>query len=192
MTSTRTFSKIPKLSRLLAAAALTALIQPGSAAAHVALEQPSAVAGSYYKAVLMVGHGCEGQATHTVTVKIPPGFNGAKPMPRPGWTLSVKREKLAQPYLSHGKEITEAVSEVVWKADSAAAHLADAHYDEFVLRGQLPATPGPLWFKVQQLCPSGQLDWAEVPASGTSTKGLKAPAVLLNVEPPEPAGHAHH
>ena len=54
-------------------------------------------------------------------------------------------------------------------ADSVAAQLPDAQYDEFVLRGQLPATPGPLWFKVQQLGPSGQLDWAEVPASGTST-----------------------
>jgi hypothetical protein len=32
----------------------------------------------------------------------------------------------------------------------------------------------------------------EVPASGTSTKGMKAPAVLLNVEPAAPSEHAHH
>jgi uncharacterized protein YcnI len=187
MTPTRT-----PLRAALAAAALIALGHALPARAHATLEQPSAVAGSYHKAVVMIGHGCEGQATHTVRITVPAGFNGAKPQPKPGWTLAIQREKLAQPYLSHGKEITDTVTQVTWTADSAAAQLPDAQYDEFVLRGQLPATPGPLWFKVQQLCPSGQLDWAEVPASGTSTKGLKSPAVLLNVTPVSPDAHAHH
>jgi periplasmic copper chaperone A len=188
MTSTRLSCRAA-----LAVSALAALTLAAPAHAHAALEQPSAVAGSYHKAVLMIGHGCEGgQPTHTVSIRLPAGFNGAKPMPKPGWSLAIKREKLAQPYLSHGKAITDTVAEVVWTADSAAAQLPDAQFDEFVLRGQLPATPGPLWFKVQQLCPSGQLDWAEVPASGTSTKGLKAPAVLLNVTPADADPHAHH
>jgi uncharacterized protein YcnI len=104
--------------------------------------------------------------------------------------LSIRREPLAQPYTSHGKQVTDDVTEIVWTARSVEAHLPDAQYDEFVLRGQLPDTPGPLWFKVQQLCPSGQLDWAEIPTSGTTTKGLKAPAALLNVEPA--TEHAHH
>jgi periplasmic copper chaperone A len=172
---------------------LALLFSASSARAHVALDTPSATAGAYYKAVLMVGHGCEGgQPTHTVTVRVPAGFKGAKPMPKPGWALSIRREPLAQPYTSHGKQITDDVTEVVWTARSVEAHLPDAQYDEFVLRGQLPAAAGPLWFKVQQLCPSGQLDWADVPASGTSTKGLKSPAVLLNVEPAAPSEHAHH
>lgn len=169
------------------------LLSTGAARAHVALETPSATAGSTYKAVLMVGHGCDGgQPTHTVSVRIPAGFKGAKPMAKAGWALSIRREPLAQPYTSHGKTITDDVAEVVWTAQSDEARLPDAQYDEFVLRGQLPATAGPLWFKVQQRCPAGQLDWADVPASGTSTKGLKSPAVLLEVEPAEHAGHAHH
>lgn len=181
----RTYSSAFVLSLLLLSAGVTR--------AHVSLETPSAIAGSYYKAVLMVGHGCEGgQPTHTVTVRVPAGFQGAKPMPKPGWALSIRREPLAQPYSRHGKTITDDVTEIVWTAQNAEAQLPDAQYDEFVLRGQLPATPGPLWFKVQQRCPSGQLDWAEVPASGTSTKGLKSPAALLQVEPAAPAGHAHH
>lgn len=186
-----TFSLRP-IRRTLALLATSALLFTAAAHAHVSLETPSAVAGSYYKAALMVGHGCEGQATHTVTVRVPAGFKGAKPMPKPGWSLSIRREPLAQPYASHGKQITDDVTEIVWTARSAEAHLPDAQYDEFVLRGQLPATPGPLWFQVQQRCPSGQLDWTEVPAEGTSTKGLKAPAVLLKVEPAAPSAHAHH
>jgi uncharacterized protein YcnI len=169
------------------------LLTSGAACAHVALETPSATAGTHYKAVLVVSHGCDGgQPTHTVTVRVPAGFQGAKPMPKPGWALSIRREPLAQPYTSHGKTITDDVTEIVWRAQSDEARLPDAQYDEFVLRGQLPATPGPLWFKVQQRCPSGQLDWADLPAEGTSTQGLKAPAVRLQVEPAAPGGHAHH
>ncbi|WP_293998146.1 YcnI family copper-binding membrane protein [Sphaerotilus sp.] len=178
--------------RTLALLAASTLLLASGARAHVALETPSAIAGTSYKAVLLISHGCEGQPTHTVTVRLPSGFKGAKPMPKPGWALSIRREPLAQPYTSHGKTVTDDVTEVVWTARSDEARLPDAQYDEFVLRGQLPATAGPLWFKVQQLCPSGQLDWVEVPASGTSTKGMKAPAVLLNVEPAAPSEHAHH
>ena len=59
--------------------------------------------------------------------------------------------------------------------------LQDAHFDEFMPRGKLPETAGPLWFKVLQTCESGSLDWSDVPASGRSAKGLPSPAVLLDV-----------
>jgi copper(I)-binding protein len=45
----------------------------------------------------------------------------------------------------------------------------------------VPATPGTLWFKVLQTCDTGVADWAQVPASGSSTAGLKSPAAKLNV-----------
>ena len=48
-----------------------------------------------------------------------------------------------------------------------------------------------MWFKVLQTCEKGSIDWAEVPASGTSTKGLKTPAALLEIIPSDHAGHAH-
>ena len=62
---------------------------------------------------------------------------------------------------------------------------ANKYYDEFVLRGQTPAQPGPIWFKVQQLCEKGQWDWFETPVDpkSTSRAGLKAPAALLEVLP---------
>ncbi|WP_310460010.1 YcnI family protein [Sphaerotilus sp.] len=181
------------LRRTLALLAASTLLFSSGTRAHVALDTPSAIAGSYYKAVLLVGHGCEGgQPTHTVTVRVPAGFKGAKPMPKPGWALSIRREPLAQPYTSHGKTVTDDVAEIVWAARSDEARLPDVQYDEFVLRGQLPAAAGPLWFKVSQRCPVGQLDWVEVPATGTSTQGLTAPAVRLDVEPAGDTGHGHH
>lgn len=176
--------------RTVAALLLATLAR--SAGAHVVLEQPHATTGQSYKAVLVVSHGCAGQPTHTVTVRIPPGFRGAKPMPKPGWTLAVKRAPLAEPYVSHGRTVTEDAVEIAWTARSVPDALADAHHDEFVLRGQIAAAPGPMWFQVRQDCPAGQLDWREIPADGgTSTQGLKAPAALLRVEPGE-AAPLHH
>ena len=159
--------------------------------AHVVLDEPAALAGTSYRASFRVGHGCNGSPTTAIKVFLPAGFQGAKPMPKPGWALSTRVEKLAKPYNSHGKTVTEDVVEIAWTANSKDNWLPDAWYDEFVLRGGLPAEGGPLWFRVLQTCENGSLDWSRIPASGTSTKGLKAPAVLLEVIPSGPAAHQH-
>jgi uncharacterized protein YcnI len=99
---------------------------------------------------------------------------------------------LPVPYESHGKKYTEGILEISWTANSTENALPDGFYDEFVLRGTTPAKPGPLWFKVVQACAKGSNDWVEVPAKGTSTKGLKMPAALLEVLDVQAAGgHAH-
>jgi len=154
-----------------------------AASAHVVLEQKEAEAGSAYKAVLKVGHGCEGSATTALHVTLPPGFRGAKPTPKPGWTLNLGMEKLAQPYESHGKPVLEGLAEVSWTANSEADFLQDAWYDEFIVRGSLPEQPGELWFRVRQVCARGETSWSEVPAAGASIRGLKTPAARLLVLP---------
>jgi uncharacterized protein YcnI len=163
--------------------------------AHVALEEPKAFAGTGYKAVLRISHGCESTATHTVVVDLPAGFRGAKPMPKAGWKISITRATLPQPYESHGRTISDDVARITWTATSPDNALLDEQFDEFVLRGQAPAQTGPAWFKVRQLCVKGEWNWAEVPAAGAdgkfSTQGLKAPAVRLDVHPAEHAGHMH-
>jgi hypothetical protein len=172
------------------AGALVLTLASADAFAHVTLEEPAAIAGSGYKAVLRIGHGCDGSATQALAVQIPAGFQGAKPMPKAGWTVEVRRAALAQPYESHGRRVTDDVVEITWRAKTTDAYLPDAFFDEFVLRGQTPTQPGALWFKVLQSCEKGQLNWAETPARGTSTRGLKEPAVLLEVLPGM-AGDAH-
>lgn len=159
--------------------------------AHIVLENKSATAGSNYKAVFLVSHGCQGSATTGVSVQIPAGFLGAKPYPKAGWTVSTQLGKLGKPHESHGKRITEDVATVSWKATSPEAALPDAFFDEFVLRGKLPASPGSLWFKVLQTCENGNNDWSEIPASGSSTQGLRTPAVLLELKPAEAVQHHH-
>lgn len=155
------------------------------AGAHVTLEQPSAAAGSYYKATLRIGHGCAGSATTAITVFVPDGFQGAKPMPKPGWQSVITKAKLTQPYESHGKRVVEDVASVAWKGGS----LADAHYDEFALFGKLPAQEGKLYFKVLQECESGKNEWFAIPEAGKSLRDYRQPAAELLLTPP---GHTHH
>jgi uncharacterized protein YcnI len=158
--------------------------------AHVVLQEPVAPAGSSYRAVFRVSHGCDGQPTTGLRVFIPDGVRGAKPMPKPGWTLSTRRAVVAQPYDSHGKTVREDVVEIVWQAQGPEHALPDDWYDEFTVLLRLPAQPGALWFRVLQSCADRMLDWSEVPAQGVSTGGLKHPAALLQVQP-APVAHAH-
>ncbi len=164
--------------------------------AHVSLETANVETSSTTKATLRVGHGCEGLPTAVLRVLVPEGFAGAKPMPKPGWTLATMRAKLAKPYDHNGTAVTEDVSEITWTANSKVVYLRDDQYDEFVLRGKTPAAAGPLWFKVTQLCKegdkAGQNPWVEVPATGTVTKDLKFPAALMNVSAPGSAAPEVH
>ena len=143
-------------------AALLALLC-ATAQAHIVLEQKEAEAGTLYKAVFKVGHGCDGSATRQIVVTIPAGFRGARPTPKAGWTL------------------TRSVDEISWAAKTEGDYLQDDWYDEFVLRGSLPDQPGELWFKVRQVCEKGEANWAEVPAAGASANGLKMPAPHVTV-----------
>ena len=73
--------------------------------AHVSLDEPAALAGTMYKAALRLGHGCGASPTTAIKVFIPPGFKGAKPMPKPGWVLTVvlRRIRVSRRPSGHGR-----------------------------------------------------------------------------------------
>lgn len=181
------------LSTLKLITSCAVLVTASSAFSHVTLEQQQVETNTFYKAVLRVGHGCDGLPTTALRVQLPTGFQGAKPMPKAGWTIQSKTEKLATPYDNHGKPVTEDVTEITWAVTSAASALPDGHYDEFILLGRAAVPVGAAWFKVTQLCQEGSKTgsnpWTEVPTTGSSTRGLKFPAALLNVTAPAHSGH---
>lgn len=169
-----------------------ALLLASAAQAHVVLDEPVALAGSSYRAAFRIGHGCSGSPTTGVQVFIPEGVRGAKPMPKAGWQIAIRRAPLARPYQSHGKTVSEDVVEITWTVTDPALAIQEDWYDEFVVRATLPEAASPLWFRVRQICATGEMDWAQIPASGTSTQGLKSPAALLELLPSgATAGHNH-
>jgi uncharacterized protein YcnI len=151
------------------------------ALAHVVLEQRSAAAGSYYKAVLRITHGCNGSATRSVEVQLPEGFLRGRPMPKPGWQLHVKNRKLAQPQELHGKQIVEEADVIRW----SGGPLPDAWYDEVVVVGRLHDKPGKLYFKVLQECEQGSHNWSTIPTEGKKVGDYPEPAAELTVMPKE-------
>ena len=140
-----------------AAVAVAVLCMTGSAKAHVALESKQALAGSTYKAVLQVGHGCEGSPTESIRVQIPEGVIAVKPMPKPGWELTTKHGEYAQAYDYFGEKLTEGIKEVTW----TGGNLPDEWYDEFVRRVRLPDGAPAQWFgsrssrSVLRVCTAG-------------------------------------
>jgi periplasmic copper chaperone A len=164
---------------LLALCGAIALASPGVASAHITLEVKEAPAGSTYKAVLRVGHGCEGAATVAIRVQIPDGVIAVKPMPKPGWKLTTKTGPYPEPVQYFEQALTEGVREISW----AGGNLPDAWYDEFVFRGQLPdGEPGTMvWFPVVQECAEGVHRWIEIPAEGKIADDYEEPAPGLTL-----------
>ncbi|TFZ02058.1 YcnI family copper-binding membrane protein [Ramlibacter humi] len=164
----------------------------GAAGAHVVLEYQVAPAASSYKATFKVGHGCaDASPTRQISVRIPAGVQGARPMPKPGWQLDIRREKLAAPYTSHGRTIAEDVAVITWTARTPADALPNDQYDEFVLAATMPDKAGTIYWPVSQVCDQGRADWTEVPKPGQKLSDLKSPAAALEILPAEGGGHSH-
>lgn len=145
-----------------------------SAFAHATLETKEAAIGGAYKAIVKIGHGCEGTATLKVRVQIPEGVISVKPMPKAGWTLDTVAGRYAKPYKYYRRELSEGVKEIVW-----TGKLLDEHYDEFVFASYLTdslAANTTLYFPVTQECEKGARRWVEIPAAGQDAHALKSPA----------------
>jgi hypothetical protein len=146
---------------------LLALAMPMVVNAHAVIQQKDAESGSYYKGVIGISHGCEGSATTKVTIDIPYGLRGTKPMPKAGWQLDVVKSELEKPYNSHGKVVTEDVTQISWYGNT----LDDAHYDEFAFRGQIGVgTTTRLYFPVRQECVVGEVNWNQKPGDKADAK----------------------
>ena len=164
------------MTRLNVAATMAAVLlgATGPATAHVSLETKQAPAGSTYKAVLQIGHGCEGSPTRSIRVQIPEGVIAVKAMPKPGWELTTKVGQYARAYDYFGAKLTEGVKEIAW----TGGNLPDEWYDEFVFRVRLPdaAPGGVIRFPIVQECAEGVHRWIEVPAEGQNPDAVKEPA----------------
>ena len=136
---------------------------------HVVLQPGPAVAGSAYDAAFRIGHACkDARSTTGLTVRLPRGFVLQDVPARAGWKIDIDRSGSGT---------------VRWTADSLAQALPADQKSEFLLRGTLPATPGPLYFQALQTCDVGSADWAQLP-TGAAGEKLPFPAARLNVVAP--------
>ena len=145
----------------------------GPALAHPVFAEKEAVAGGHWAGELRLGHGCDGSPTTSLRVEIPEALLVVRAQPKPGWTLDVEREPLAQPVAGEGgRMITERVTAVTW-----SGRLTDDQFDVFGLAAKLPDTAGPLAFDVIQTCEGAVVAWNET-AGPDGARPAHPPATL--------------
>lgn len=163
---------------LILAAALAAAV-PAVAFAHSVMSPDKAAPGAYYAGDLRISHGCAGSPTLAVRVEIPPAVVSAKPQPKPGWTLAIEREPLAQPIKGEGGQmVTQRVKAVTW-----TGRLPDDQFENFGLMLKLPSASGALYLPTVQTCERGENRWTDIPAAGQAWHDVPHPAPVIAVGP---------
>jgi uncharacterized protein YcnI len=168
---------------LASGVAVGAMAFAGVAAAHVTIDPTTATRGGYSRIVLRVPT----ESDTASTVKLDVFLDMAHPiasvatMPVPGWSVRVTTAKLAKPLINDdGDEVTQAVSEIVWTADSAASAIKPGEFEEFALSlGPLPDVPS-LEFKALQTYSNGTVvRWIDATPAGGPEPEHPAPVLTL-------------
>ena len=174
--------------RVVAALAATgALVLPTAASAHVTLQPSSVAAGGFTRLDVRVPNERDDSATTKVDVQLPAGFAFVSYEPRPGWKVTVRREKLDEPIKTdEGFEIDEAVSRITWTADGTRGAIGPGEFVDFGLSLRMPEGKAgeKLAFKALQTYDDGEV----VRWIGPEDADEPAPVVTLT-EPASGGGH---
>lgn len=178
-----------KTTKTLSAAAVVFAAAFTAAQAHVTFLNPEAPQEKTFLATLQVPHGCDGEPTNEVQVKLPEGFVFAKPQPKAGWELEVIKGDYLKTYDNHGAKVKSGAVEIRWKG----GNLSDDFYDTFVIQGKVSGVDAgtSLAFPVKQLCGDAAEAWDQVATDGGDPHKLKSPTPLLKVVAGGDNGHDH-
>jgi uncharacterized protein len=168
--------------RALAAALITVVVVALTApavAAHVTVQPPTAEAGAYAKLTFRVPNERPTSGTVQLRVAMPEDhpFASVSVKPVPGWTADVVRTPLATPIEAHGREITDAVTEVSW----SGGVIEPGQFQEFeVSVGPLPDDVARLEFPAIQVYASGEeVAWIQPEVEGQPEPERPAPVLDL-------------
>jgi copper(I)-binding protein len=133
-----------------------------AAFAHVGIDPPVAETAATWNGAVRVGHGCDGKATTAVELKLPQGVTAVRALAKTGWQVAMTPQQ------------------VTWTA-SAGQSLGPDDKGDFPLELRVAAPAGAQWITAVQRCGTVTEQWSDAPRQGTSTAGMKNPAVLLQV-----------
>ena len=183
-----------RIACLGSAVALLLVLGEGAASAHVTVHADDPTSGASDVAVTFR---TPNEMDDASTTKLDVYFPAATPLlgvlvqQHPGWTGKATLTKLATPVKTDDGTITEAVSEVVWTADSPADALQPGQSGDFVVTaGQLPDAKS-LTFKALQTYSNGKIvRWIELQAAGADEPDNPAPVLDLAAAAPDPGASA--
>jgi periplasmic copper chaperone A len=132
-----------------------ALLLPAAAQAHVTVQPNTAPAGGFVRLDVRVPNERDDAATTRVQLQLPDGFAEASYEPVPGWTVKVRKAKLAQPVKTDDGEVTEGVKDITWTSKQG---IPPGAFQDFGLSVQVPGKAGDtLTFKALQTYSNGEV-----------------------------------
>lgn len=170
----------------LAVAWLSVLLLAGAASAHVTVDAPGATEGGYAVVTFRVPDETDNTDTTKVQVFFPPTqpLASVSVRPTPGWTFRVRTTRLAKPISSDDGQVTEAVSEVTWTADSPRTAVQPGEFEEFAISaGPLPKAPTMVFKALQTYSDGTVVRWIDLPSPGGPEPEHPAPTLSLSPPP---------
>ena len=154
---------------LLAATVLGA----GAAFAHVTVNSPDATQGGYAVLTFRVPTESDTASTTELKVQLPTDqpLASVAVQPTPGWSFTVTKAKLATPITTDDGPVTEAISVIDWKADSAATAIKPGEFQQFMVSaGPLPKVATMTFKAIQTYSDKSVVSWIEEAAPGSSAE----------------------
>ncbi len=145
----------------------------GTASAHVTVSSPSASQGGYAVLIFQVPTESDTASTTEFKLQLPADqpLASVSVQPHTGWSYTVTNAKLASPISSDDGSVTEAVSVIDWKADSAATAIKPGQFDQFLVSaGPLPKAPTMTFKAIQTYSDGKVVSWIEQAAPGSNTE----------------------
>jgi uncharacterized protein YcnI len=180
----RVMFALPAVAVLLLATAIPA-------AAHVTVHSDDAAPGGYGQLAFRVPTESETAGTTELRVEFPTDHRLAfvAVRPHPGWTYTVTRSPVDPPLVDDdGNKITDAVSEIAWKAASADSAVKPGEYDEFLIEaGPLPKADRLVFKAVQAYSDGTVVRWIDTATPGQAEPEHPAPALSIAAEGSTPA-----
>jgi uncharacterized protein len=144
---------------IVAATAAALIALPATASAHVTLNPSTSPAKGFTELLLRVPNEQDSANTTKVAVQFPPGFVSVSYQPKPGWTVTVKKRKLAKPVQTDDGPVTEEVAEMTFTGSGKGiGAIAPGQFQDFPISVQVPDKANQtLWFPALQTYSNGKV-----------------------------------
>jgi uncharacterized protein YcnI len=176
-----------KLWGALLAVAAGALLVPAVAGAHVTVQPQELKPGGFARLDVRVPNERDKADTTKVQVQFPSGFFFLNYQAKPGWDVTVQREKLAKPVKVFGENQTEQISGVTITSAKGKKGIAPGQFEDFGFSGgPVPGKAGQsLGFKAIQTYSNGEVvRWIDPDPEGEN------PAAQIKVASAQPVAAA--
>ena len=175
--------RVVRLLSCVAGMSILFVVLASAASAHVTVSAADATQSGYTVLTFQVPTESEKASTVGVQVELPDTpLAQVLDRPQPGWTFSSVTKRLTTPISTDDGVVTQAISQVEWKA-SPGAGIKPGQFDQFVLSvGPLPKADSMTFKVIQSYSDGSQVAWIEVPAPGSSAEP-EHPAPVLKLSP---------